>query len=499
MILSQRPPIAWTIAGSDSGGGAGIQADLKTFHDFNTYGCSVITALTAQNSIAVGHIEDASHQSIAAQINALDSDLPANAIKLGLMSNTQTVSSVAKYLSDYDGFVVCDPVVKASSGDPLGGEAVLSTVKELIFPHVDLITPNKDEAEALLDRRIDSDADIEKAAHDLLSTGTKSVLITGGHFTVSDGQRRDFWTDGKQSFWIAGEAIDTIHTHGSGCTLSSAITASLAQGHRMLDALVLAKAYITDGFKRSEQLGGGPGPVAHAPQQITLENLPTLSRPSHELASPPLGQFQRCEALGLYPVVDSIDWIKRLAPLGIKTIQLRLKNKTQEEVRQQVKQAVVICKDHDVQFFLNDYWQIGIELGVYGVHLGQEDLDTANLNAIADAGLRLGISTHCYFEIARAHGIQPSYIAFGPIYETKTKKMIFNAQGLKQLNDWVTLLAPHYPVTAIGGINSERAPKVLATGVGSCAMVTAITEAEDVEATVATLLSMHEKDQSIKI
>lgn len=492
MILSQRPPIAWTIAGSDSGGGAGIQADLKTFHDFSVHGCSVITALTAQNSIAVEHIEAASHQSITAQLNALDSDLPANAIKLGLLSNTRTVAVLAKYLRTYNGRVVCDPVLKATNGDHLGGETVLQAVKEQIFPLVDLITPNKDEAGALLERSINSVDEIEQAARDLLSTGAKSILITGGHFNLGHGLRRDFWTDGKQSFWISGNAIDTIHSHGSGCTLSSAIAAALANGHRLLDALVLAKAYITNSFKHSYQLGSGPGPVAHSQPRVTLDNLPTLNRPNDKFNGLAAGTgFQPCRPLGLYPVVDSVEWIKRLIPLGIKTIQLRLKHLSEQALRRQIKQAVRLCRKYDIQLFVNDYWQLAIEYDAYGIHLGQEDMKTADLNAIANAGLRLGVSTHSYSEIAHSHAIQPSYMALGPIYNTTTKKMACSAQGLNQLEDWVRLLSPRYPVTAIGGINLARAADVLATGVGSCAMVTAITEAEDVDNTVAQLLSLH--------
>lgn len=487
MIHSERPPIAWTIAGSDSSGGAGIQADLKSFHDFGVHGCSVITALTAQNSTAVGHIEVTSHKSLAAQINALDSDLPAKAIKLGMLADTTLATSITKYLDDYSGIVVCDPVLKASSGDPLAAAAVTDLLRQEILPRTSLITPNKNEAEALLNRAINSQPEIEQAARDLLALGCQAVLITGGHFDAINGRRLDYFTNGERSFWLSGPSIDTIHSHGSGCTLSSAITACLAKGYDMVDALVLAKAYTTQGFRNAVQIGGGPGAVAHGKAFPVLENFPTI----HSQADHQALKFSSCQALGLYPIVDSAEWIERLLPLGIKTIQLRIKDQPVEKLREQIKRAVALSEQYQAQLFINDYWQLATECGAYGVHLDQENLDQADLSAIAAAGLRLGISAHSNAEIARAHGIKPSYIAIGPVYETTTKAMKFLPQGLNSLQQWVELLQPAYPLTAIGGISLERTADVLGTGVASCAMVSAITQAENVEATVAALLALH--------
>lgn len=487
MSLRQRPAVAWTIAGSDSGGGAGVQADLKTFHDFDVHGCSVITALTAQNSIAVGLIQPTPHRALAAQINALDSDLPADAIKLGMLPDIETIQCVVKYLDDYSGPVVCDPVLKASSGDPLVQQEVMQILREQLLPKVTLVTPNRDEAQALLGGPLESHRDIEHGAEQLLAMGAQAVVITGGHFDPLQGRRWDYFCSADDRFWLAGESIDTVHSHGSGCTFSSAITANLALGYELADALVIAKMYITNGFRCSQQLGGGPGPVAHSRDFLHIDNLPQLHRqpPQAGLA------FERSKPLGLYPVVDSAAWIERLLPMGVKTIQLRIKNKDAATLEQEIIDAVQLARRHNAQLFINDYWQLAIKHGAYGVHLGQEDLDSADLRAIADAGIKLGVSTHSFYEIARGHAIQPSYIAIGPIYDTTTKAMKFGPRGLERLALWVALLQARYPLTAIGGINPERAPDVLATGVGSCAMVTAITLAEDVDATVAALLALH--------
>ncbi len=490
-MASHSKPIAWSIAGSDSGGGAGIQADLASFHDFGVHGCTVITALTAQNSFTVGHVSITPRRALAAQINALDSDLPADAIKLGMLGSEDVVAMVGKYLADYQGFVVCDPVMVSTSGGQLMEDGVSQLLIENILPRADLLTPNISEAETLLDRKIVSLDDVERAAADIVTLGARSVLITGGHLASGDGRRHDYWTDGETGFWLSGSNIDTLNTHGTGCTLSSAIAALMARGYELPDALVIAKAYVSQGLRMAVQLGGGPGPVAHLGWPLQLGDLPAISRRPAALNRP---AFADCGGeLGLYPVVDSSAWIERLLRCGVKTIQLRIKDPQQANLQEEIARAVALGREHNARVFINDYWQQAIAAGAYGVHLGQEDLDIADLDAIATAGLRLGVSTHSYYEVARAHGLRPSYIAIGPVYPTTSKVMRFGPQGLSRLRRWAALLAPHYTLTAIGGIDVRRAREVLASGVGSCAMITAITEADDPEAVVAELLALHDR------
>ena len=488
MMNPEGLPIAWTIAGSDSGGGAGIQADLLTFADFAVHGCSVVTALTAQNSFALGYCLATERKSVVAQINALDSDLPAAAIKLGMLANSEIIETVARYLEDYQGPVICDPVMATTTGGSLLEEAGGQVLRERLLPRADLITPNVPEAELLTGLTIADNEDMVAAARALLAAGARSVLITGGHLPLTGGKRLDYWTDGEQSFWLAGENIDTIHTHGSGCTLSSAIAALIARGFTLQEAIVTARAYVTRGIRAARQIGSGPGPVAHRGWPGQLEDWPQLHR--QPLFEAPV--FPRCPApLGLYPVVDSVEWVERMLVLGVKTVQLRIKNVPEQALSEAIRQAVALQQQYQAQLFINDHWQLAITHGAFGVHLGQEDLDSADLAAIARAGLRLGVSTHSEFEIVRAHSLRPSYIALGPIYATASKPMAFSPRGLERLQRWVDLLGEHYPLTAIGGINPERAPEVLATGVGSCAMITAITEAEDYVATVKQLLALH--------
>ncbi len=194
--------------------------------------------------------------------------------------------------------------------------------------------------------------------------------------------------------------------------------------------------------------------------------------------------------LGLYPVVDTVEWISRLLEAGVKTLQLRVKNLPDEQVEPVIIEAIRLGRQYQACLFINDYWRLAVKHQAYGVHLGQEDLDTADLQAILDAGLRLGVSTHDDAELARAVAVKPSYIALGHIFPTQTKEMPSAPQGLEELARHIKQLNGSYPSVAIGGISLERAPSVLATGVGSIAVVSAITQAADWRAATAELLAL---------
>lgn len=195
--------------------------------------------------------------------------------------------------------------------------------------------------------------------------------------------------------------------------------------------------------------------------------------------------------LGLYPVVDSVKWIERLLKTGVTTLQLRIKDKQPDDVEQEIIEAIKLGKQYHARLFINDYWQLAIKHHAYGVHLGQEDLDIADLNAIKQSGLRLGISTHDEVELQRAKTLRPSYIALGHIFPTTTKDMPSKPQGLKVLKHQVEQ-TPDFPTVAIGGISLERVPDVVATGVGSVALVSAITKAPDWQQVTRKLLELVE-------
>ena len=192
---------------------------------------------------------------------------------------------------------------------------------------------------------------------------------------------------------------------------------------------------------------------------------------------------ENANKLGLYPVVDSLYWLKRLFPLGLEVIQLRLKNRTAQEIEPLIVEAIALSKLYKTRLFINDYWQLAIKHGAYGVHIGQEDLQDADLAAIQQAGLRLGISTHGCYEFLLAQQLKPSYLAIGAIFPTKTKNMTGQIQGIENLKN-ILELATDIPVVAIGGINHQRAEQVWQTGVNCIAVVTAITESENAEIAV---------------
>ncbi|MFI8319899.1 thiamine phosphate synthase [Kosakonia cowanii] len=193
--------------------------------------------------------------------------------------------------------------------------------------------------------------------------------------------------------------------------------------------------------------------------------------------------------LGLYPVVDSMEWIARLLDAGVRTLQLRIKNKRDEEVEADVMAAIALARRYNARLFINDYWRLAIKHQAYGVHLGQEDLATTDLTAIRQAGLRLGLSTHDDMEIDVALAARPSYIALGHVFPTQTKQMPSAPQGLETLTRHVARLGD-YPTVAIGGISLKRAPEVLATGVGSIAVVSAITQADEWQQATRQLLDL---------
>ena len=262
MINNQatKMPVVWTISSSDSCAGTGIQADLHTFHDFDVYGCTVITALNAQNSFALGYSQATERKGLVAQINALDSDMPAAVIKVGKLPNLESVEIVSKYLQDFDGVVVYDPeldvdkVLLAEAGEVL---------KSSLLPSVDLLVVNIDEANAFSEASIDSTETMAAVADQLLALGVKAVLITGARFASQQTQRLDYWTDGSRHLWVSIESIDTVNNRGGGGTLSAALTATLARGENIDTALALAKAYVTRGIRQANVFGSGPGSVAH--------------------------------------------------------------------------------------------------------------------------------------------------------------------------------------------------------------------------------------------
>lgn len=340
------------------------------------------------------------------------------------------------------------------------------------FPYVDIVTPNRLEAEKILNHSLTSYQDIQEGAHAMLALGAKSVLLEGGH--IKDALfSQDYWTNGHESFWLANQRLPDNNYHGTEGAFPSALAACFALGYSIKDAVVIAKMYVNRGIRQALAMDQHTAKLIHADWPEDESDLPYLSpKPLLKLPVP----FKHCP-IGLYPIVDSSHWLEKLLPEGVKCIQLRIKNMHQTRLEEEIKRSVLLAKKYGATLFINDYWELAIRYGAEGVHLGQEDLYAADIDKIYQSGLYLGVSTYCYYEVARAHALNPSYIACGPIYPTTSKVMSVQPQGIEQLQRWRRTL--HYPLVAIGGIDFERLPEILKAGVEGVSLISAITKADN--------------------
>jgi hydroxymethylpyrimidine/phosphomethylpyrimidine kinase len=256
-------PIALTIAGSDPSGGAGIQADLKTFHRFGVYGEAVITLVTVQNSVRVSRVEVLPPDLVAEQIAAVLEDMPPGAAKTGALGSADVVRAVAEMAERFAFPLVIDPVMVSKHGLPLLPAAAVQSIREELLPRAALVTPNVPEAEALTGIAICAIKDMRQAAEQILEMGPGAVLIKGGHLARSADGAIDVLWDGTEWSEFPAPRIDTPHTHGTGCTYSAAITAELARGSSLKVAVGRGKEFIQEAIRTNPGLGRGSGPVNH--------------------------------------------------------------------------------------------------------------------------------------------------------------------------------------------------------------------------------------------
>lgn len=255
------PPKVLTVAGSDSGGGAGIQADLKTFAAFGVYGTSALTAVTAQNTRGVFAVAEVPEEVIAMQIDVVLEDIGTDAAKTGMLSSASIVETVADRLEAWGvGRLVVDPVMVAKGGHPLLVESAVAALRDRLLPLASVVTPNIPEAEILSGIVIDSDSAAREAARAIAEFGPRYVIVKGGHRA---GDATDLVFDGSDFTELRAERIDTPNTHGTGCSYSAAIAALLARGLLPLDAIAIAKNWLTEAIRTSYSIGGGHSPVNH--------------------------------------------------------------------------------------------------------------------------------------------------------------------------------------------------------------------------------------------
>ena len=456
---------------------------------------------------------------------------------LGSMEVSTTVGKFLQRIKEEHPsvFVVVDPVMISTSGHKLITDDVKQVMISNVFPYADLITPNKFEAEELLGRPLHNFMDVEEGAKELLKYGC-SVLIKGGHPPESSEQNviktyaQDYYLSEKEGVWLRVPKYNTENTHGTGCTLSSSIASAYAIGEyarqnnelyfsgankaiTALDACILAKAYVTAGIEAAVKLGDGPGPVAHT--QFPTSHLPSLvlsPMKTSSLTFLPMKRKRRkeCshEVLGsILPVVDTIPWVERISTMkGITDLQFRIKNiPSQSERISLIQQAAEICSRNSIRLWINDYWQDVLQVlqthAVFGIHLGQEDLQSCihqnGLQQIHNANLALGLSTHSYAELAKSLNTdliqRPSYISLGPIYDTTSKKVDFEAQGLETVRRWRGLVHEDIPLVVIGGINGvEDVRGVREAGADCVAVIGAVVRSDVPEDVVSQFLDVME-------
>ena len=502
------PPIVWSIAGNDSGGGAGLAADGRAAQAFGVHLCPVVAAVTAQNSVGVQAVVPVAPELLEAQLQALAQDLPPRAIKTGLLGGVAQIEVVAKWVDRLREqgplALVVDPVLGSTTGRSFADDAVVQAYRSLLLPRATLITPNQREALRLLDGQAHANVQAQVQAHEaaepalaqrLMACGVQAVCITGGDSDVAPGQALDWLSTPEAAGWLALPRVATPHHHGTGCTFATSAASALALGFVTADAVVLAKMATTQALRHAYPAGQGAGPV-QARQGFGSDPtlLPTLSwgealpqlvatpAPSSSVTAP---APRAPRVLGLYAVVDQLDWLQQVLAAGIRTVQLRIKTPAEtseawwHELNQNIAQAVALCREHGAELFINDHWRQALAQGAGAVHLGQEDLAAMSpqeRDTLQSSGLALGISTHSLWELCRARGLSPRYIACGPVWPTLTKAMPWLPQGLHNLAWWQQMAG--CPVVAIGGIlSADQVAQAAACGVDGVAVVRAVQQA----------------------
>ncbi|HEU5230330.1 MAG TPA: bifunctional hydroxymethylpyrimidine kinase/phosphomethylpyrimidine kinase [Ktedonobacteraceae bacterium] len=477
-------PRALTIAGSDSGAGAGIQADLKTFAALGVYGLSALTALTAQNTLGVHAIMDAAPEFVEAQIDAVLEDIGTNAAKTGMLSSPDIIRAVASRVRKWQLRLVVDPVMTAKGGDLLLQPEAVATLRTELLPLAEVVTPNLPEAEVLVGRRIETLDDMREAATILHELGPKHVVIKGGHRAT---EPVDIYFDGTNFIELRAERIQTMHTHGTGCTFSAAIAAFLARGFSVEQAVTEAKHYITEAIRHAPALGHGHGPVDHfwqyerrRPARLSRTHLiPRLAL--HVLTDRALSRGR-----------DLLTVASAAIDGGATVIQLRDK---QADTRSLVEQGLLLrtlTRGRDVLFIVNDRIDVALAVDADGVHLGQDDdMPIQQARRLLGPQRLLGISAGNPAEVATALAADADYLSIGPIYPTQAKANAGSAIGLPLLTEVAS--GTTIPVIGIGGITAENAGAIIQAGGVGVAVITAVVSAADISAAAHALAEIVRK------
>ena len=486
--MSLAKPIIWSIAGNDSGGGAGLSADSRAAAAFGVHLCPVVAAITAQNSQGVQLVQATAPEVLEAQLAALAEDMPPAVIKTGLLGSAENVEVLAGWVQGLRQInphlaLVVDPVLRASSGDDLADEALLTAYRELLLPLATLVTPNQSEAQRLGLQ--------VAAAHD---GSQPSLCVTGGDAPDQADWSMDWLQSPQAVGWLALPRITTPHNHGTGCTFATSAAAALALGFVVADAVVLAKMATTAALQNAYAAGSGAGPVqaqsgfALQPELMPYmgwgEALPAVCEAPPAPPPKPAAPL----AAGIYALADSVDRLEEILDAGAKLVQLRIKrpenadNDWLAQLQTDIQAAVALAAHYQAQLFINDHVGAAMQVKAGGLHLGQEDWEQLSatvrkvlLKNLQAGRVHIGISSHSLWELARARSIVPTYIACGPVWATTTKDMPWLPQGLDNLSWWARMAG--CPVVGIGGVlEYEQATQIARTGAAAAAIVRGLGE-----------------------
>lgn len=486
----RRVARALTMAGSDSGGGAGIQADLKTFHSLGVYGMSAITAVTWQNTLAVSGYRILEPEEVEEQIRLVTSDIGVDAAKTGMLGNAGIIEAVARAVGDLRiPNLVVDPVMIAKGGRSLLAPQAVGVLKERLLPLARVLTPNLPEAVILTGMSISGPEHMKEAARRLVGMGAAAVVVKGGHL---EGSARDLLYDGNEFTEFPAERVETRHTHGTGCTFSAALAAFLARGFDLAGAVGEAKRYVTWSIRDSLGLGQGQGPTNHwAYPGLARGPQPPGGRPGQAATQ---GREDLARRLKLYLVTDPglsrgrshSEVADEAIKGGVSCIQLRDKTLSTSELCRVGLELAGICRRAGVLFIVNDRTDIAAAVRADGVHLGQDDLDPAEARRILGPDRIIGVTCETPEEARRAEEAGADYLGTGPVYATGTKADAgdpFGPPVIERVSRAVRL-----PVVGIGGIAYGRAAQVIEAGAAGAAVVSAIAGAEKPALAAAALL-----------
>jgi hydroxymethylpyrimidine kinase/phosphomethylpyrimidine kinase/thiamine-phosphate diphosphorylase len=491
-----------TIAGSDSGGGAGIQADLKTCTVLGVYGSSVITSITAQNTLGVQDAVGLSPELVGKQLDSVLGDIGADAVKTGMLHNPEIIKVIVERLKSYRvPNLVVDPVMVATSGDRLLSPEGEKAVRELLLPLASVITPNQEEASALWGRPIEKPDDVYTAAQALKNMGPEVVIITG----VRRGDESvDIGWDGVEFHEVRGALVDTPNKHGTGCTFSSALAAFLARGASSWEAVNLARSFVTAGLCSAYAVGSGSGPLNH----VSYFYPGNLQEPA--ILQARVNAFQNWGKLelGPFPLLnliiggppcqgkDYVELTKRAVQAGVRLIQLREKDAETRELVELAARMLQVCHDNGALLVVNDRVDIAAAVGADGVHVGQSDLSPRAARALMGPGKIVGVSASNLAEAQEAVAVGADYIGLGPVYPTDSKDCEAAPGGLSTVRE-VAKNIP-IPVLAIGGVTPDNTRPILQAGASGVAVISAILGAAEPWLVVEEFMQVFKQSSELK-